>query len=268
LDLAPVLDAPAFQPPHRVAAATAPPRQQVSLFRGCVQDVLFPQVGRAALSVLSRCGAEVTVPRSQTCCGALLLHGGDRAAALRLAARNVAVFSRVDESGPIVVTASGCASALKEGAELLGTAQARAFAARIRDVTEVVDDLGLPVAPSPLPLKVVYQDPCHLRHACGVIEAPRRMLRSIPQLDLVELPDVDTCCGSAGIYNLTQPAIARELMERKVRSVIASGAQLVASGNPGCLIQLQAGLRAAGVADRIVALHPIELVSRALERSG
>ncbi len=266
-------------PPSRGAAGPARHPPRVAMFRGCVQDVLFGDVQRATITALTAAGCEVVIPPGQTCCGALLLHGGDRRAAERLLARNVSAFAGTTgrAGGPfdaIVVNAAGCGSVLAEAGELLGTPAAHRFAGAIRDVTEVLADLDAAddadVAgrdtlsdeePPPERRRVAYQDPCHLRHARGVRTAPRSVLGRLPGVDLCEPAGVDTCCGSAGIYNLLQPEISRALTERKVDAILATGASVVVSGNPGCLLQLEAGLNARAGAAAPSVLHPVELIA-------
>jgi glycolate oxidase iron-sulfur subunit len=237
-------------------------RLRVGLIAGCIGGELFGGVNAAAVRVLTRNGVAVVVPPGQGCCGALHLHSGDPQTARALARRNIDAFP--SELDAVVVTAAGCGSTLKEyGALLAGdpayAARAQRFAARVRDVTEMVDALDVPVPGGrPRPLRVAYHDACHLAHAQGVRSAPRQMLARIPGVELVELVESDVCCGSAGSYNLTQPAMARRLRERKIDHIVASGAECVAAANPGCVLQIRAGLAARGLNVRVV--HPIELL--------
>ncbi|HSP95643.1 MAG TPA: heterodisulfide reductase-related iron-sulfur binding cluster [Candidatus Dormibacteraeota bacterium] len=236
-------------------------RLRVGLLAGCVAGELFGDVNAAAVRLLTRGGAAVVVPREQGCCGALHLHSGERETARVLARRLIDAFPA--ELDAVVVTAAGCGSALKEYGELLADdplyrERAQRFAERVRDVTELLDAIGVtPPAAAP-PRRVTYHDACHLAHAQGVREAPRRLLARIANLELVELSESDVCCGSAGSYNLTQPAMARRLRERKVDHILASGAECVAVANPGCALQIRAGLKARGSTVRVV--HPVELL--------
>jgi glycolate oxidase iron-sulfur subunit len=209
--------------------------------------------------VLNRAGVAVVVPPEQGCCGALHLHSGDPDGARQLARRNLAAFPR--DLDAVVVTAAGCGSAMKDYAHLLeGDAAARQFASRVRDVTELVAELA-PHAAHPLPLLATYHDACHLAHAQGVRTAPRQVLAAIPGLELVELGESDVCCGSAGTYNLNEPEMARRLRERKIDHIAASGASCVVAANPGCALQIRAGLAARGLTVRVA--HPVELLDEA-----
>jgi glycolate dehydrogenase iron-sulfur subunit len=243
--------------PSPVTPALGERALTVGLLSGCVQRVYFGRVNRAAAQALAGCGCEVLVPGGQGCCGALSLHAGRLEDARRRARSTIAAFDGVDR---VVVTAAGCGSAMKEYGELLDEDAAHAFSAKVRDVSELLAELGASAPPGERsPLRVVYQDACHLRQAQGVAEQPRALLRSVPGVELVELADPDICCGSAGIYNLTQPRAARELGERKARAILALEPDVVATGNPGCALQLAASLRRLGRGDiRIV--HPVELL--------
>ena len=236
-------------------------RLRVGLLTGCVAGELFGDVNAAAVRLLTRHGAAVVVPREQGCCGALHLHSGEREGAQALARRVVDAFPA--ELDAVVVTAAGCGSALKEYGELLAddpryADAARRLAARVRDVTEVLDAIGAAPSAAGPARRVTYHDACHLAHAQGVREAPRRLLARLPNVELVELPEADVCCGSAGSYNLTQPAMARRLRERKVDHILATGADVVAVANPGCALQIAAGLKARGSTVRVA--HPVELL--------
>jgi glycolate oxidase iron-sulfur subunit len=237
-----------------------PSRGTVALLSGCVQALLFPEVNRATARLLSRAGYTVLVPPAQRCCGALHLHWGDRPGARRLARANVAALEGADW---IVTNAAGCGTALRDYGHLLDDEPAAAaLAGRVRDVTELLA-AALPEPRHPLPLTVTYHEPCHLAHGQRVREAPRALLRAIPDLRLVELPEADFCCGSAGVYNLLQPEIAGELLRRKLDRIAETGAQVVVSGNPGCLLQLRMGLAERGLTVR--AHHPVELLSWSVE---
>lgn len=239
-------------------------RERVALLRGCVADELFAGVNAAAVRVLTRSGVSVLVPEEQGCCGALHVHAGSPERARALARRNLLAFPGAVDA--ILVTAAGCGSAMKEYGELLAgdpaERPARRLAARVRDVTEYLDRVELPAARRSLPLRVAYHDACHLAHAQGVRAAPRRLLAGIPGVELVELTEADVCCGSAGSYNLTEPAMARRLRERKIDHIVASGAACVAVANPGCALQIMAGLRARKLDVRVA--HPVELLAEAL----
>ncbi len=247
--------------PDRTTPAVGERRMTAALLEGCVQRALFGRVNRAAALALAADGCEVVVPRGQGCCGALALHAGREDEARRRATATVAAFAGHDR---VVVTAAGCGSAMKGYGELLGTEEARRFAAGVRDVTEVLAELGPTAERRPLPpTRVVYQDACHLNHAQGVAAQPRAILRAIPGVELAEIDDPGMCCGSAGIYNLVQPRAARELGERKARAILAAEPDVVATANPGCAVQLAAALRRLGRRDVRIA-HPAELVAEAV----
>jgi glycolate oxidase iron-sulfur subunit len=204
-------------------------------------------------------------PAAAGCCGALHVHAGDRETARRLARRNIDAFLALD-ADLIVINAAGCGSTLKEYGELLAddpvyAARAAIFAAKMRDVNELLAALPLRRPRAALAVRVTYQDACHLAHAQGVRAQPRAVLSAIPGLELVELSGSDNCCGSAGIYNVTQPATAQALLERKMDAVAATKADFLVVANPGCAIQIGAGIRQRGLAMRVV--HPVDLLDRA-----
>lgn len=252
--------------PVALPAETAPrgvARGTVALLEGCVQAQLFPDVNRATVSLLGRAGYRVLVPPGQGCCGALHLHWGDRAGGRARARRNVAAFADADW---IATTSAGCGAAMREYGHLLpGDVGAARHAARVRDVSELLAE-ALPGPRRRLDLTVTYHEPCHLAHGQRVREAPRALLRAIPGVRLVELAESDLCCGSAGVYNLMEPGIAGRLLERKLEHVLATGASVVVTGNPGCLLQLRMGLAARGLAIR--ACHPVELLAWSVEGGG
>ena len=239
---------------------------RVGMLLGCVQRVFFPRVNDATVRVLKAEGCDVRVPPDQGCCGALMLHAGhDREAAA--AAR--ALIDAFDRAGVerIVVNAAGCGSAMKEYGELLRddpayADRARAFAAKCVDVSELLAELEPRAPRRPLAMKVAYHDACHLQHAQRVREQPRRVLRTIPGLEVRDVADADICCGSAGIYNIVEPGPAAELRDRKVAHLLATGADAIVSSNPGCLIQLSAGLEIAG--RPMPVMHLVELLDRAI----
>jgi glycolate oxidase iron-sulfur subunit len=271
LDLLPP-SLPAAQPlPERVPAVGVR-RARVALLAGCAQQVLEPNIGQAAVRVLARAGVEVVIPRDQACCGALALHVGEEARARAFAQQNLRAFPT--DVDAIVTTAAGCGSGLREyGLLFEGGAdegQARAFAAKVVDVAAFLETLGLPeLSPLPAPAVVAYHDACHLAHAQGVRAAPRALLRRIPNVTVVDVPDGGQCCGSAGTYNLDQPEIAHELGARKAAAIRTTGASLVVSGNIGCLTQIRTHLADAPPAGATASpvlevLHTIELIDRAL----
>jgi glycolate oxidase iron-sulfur subunit len=225
-------------------------RAVVGMLLGCVQQVFFPQVNAATARVLAAEGCDVISPRGQGCCGALPLHGGRLTEAARFARQTIEVFERAGVDA-VIVNAAGCGSAMKDYADLLaGDARwadrAAAMAAKVRDFSEFLAELGPVATRHPLPCTVAYHDACHLAHAQRITRQPRELLLAIPGLHLAEIADGGTCCGSAGIYNLVQPETARELGERKARTVQATRAGLLVSANPGCAMQIAAALAARG----------------------
>jgi glycolate oxidase iron-sulfur subunit len=242
-----------------------PSSPTVALFRGCVMDTLFDHVHDATIRTLEANGYRVIDPAGQTCCGALHEHAGDRASAEALARLNVAALT--DSADYIVVNSAGCGALLKGYGHLLGTEAAAALAARVRDVSELLAQAG-PRPGGPLPLDVAYDAPCHLQHAQRVQAAPLAVLGAIPSLRLRLLPSSDKCCGSAGIYSIVRPAMARAVLDLKIESFAEADPlpDIVATGNPGCLMQIGAGLRAAGLRVRVV--HPVELLDESYRRGG
>jgi glycolate oxidase iron-sulfur subunit len=237
--------------------AQGTPRGRVALLEGCIMPELFGRVNLATARVLARNGFEVLVPREQGCCGALHAHAGEMGVARDLARRNLAAFdpARVDA---IVVNSAGCGAVLRESERWLPQ-QAEAFAASVRDICEFLEAEGIEPPSGRLAARVCYDDPCHLVHGQGVEAAPRRLLEMIPGLELVDHDDPTGCCGAAGIYNLTHREMSREVLERKMRALAAADPDVIASGNPGCLIQLHAGARRWGLRARVI--HPIELLA-------
>jgi glycolate oxidase iron-sulfur subunit len=240
----------AGRPPQRVPAY-GEKRATVGMLVGCVQSAFFPEVNAATARVLAAEGCEVViVPERQGCCGALSVHNGREAEAQDFARAMVDAFDLIDIDY-FVVNAAGCGSTLKTYGDLLRddpayAHRAAAFAAKVRDLSEVLVVLG-PVAPRhPLPVTVAYHDACHLAHAQGVRAQPRRLLRGIPGLELREIADADICCGSAGVWNVLNPKPAGQLGDRKARDVLATGAQLLVTANPGCLMQVAAAVRRIG----------------------
>ena len=247
--------------------AQGAPRKRVGLLTGCVQRVLFSGVNAATARVLAAEGCEVVVPREQGCCGALMVHAGLEEQALDFARRLIGVFERAGVD-TIVINAAGCGSSMKEYGYLLRNdpqyaERAQALAAKCKDVSEVLAELEPRAVRHPLPLRVAYHDACHLQHAQGVRAQPRQMLETIPELELVEIPDAALCCGSAGIYNLVQPDAAMELGDRKVSNCLSTNPDLVVSANPGCLMQLASGLKRAG--KQVPVLHMIEIMDAAIQ---
>jgi glycolate oxidase iron-sulfur subunit len=251
--------------PERVEAQ-GERRLRVGLLLGCVQSVFFPEVNAATARVLAAEGCEVIIPKDQCCCGALMIHAGEEKGALDYARRIIDAFegAQVDT---VVSNAAGCGSNMKDYGYLLRedtryAERAKAFSAKCRDISEVLAGLEPRAARHPIPLKVAYHDSCHLQHAQAVRTQPRTVLGKIPGLQILEPAEAALCCGSAGIYNLVRPGPAQELGERKVRNVLATNPDIVASGNPGCLLQLRSGLRASG--SDLTVVHVVELVDASI----
>jgi glycolate oxidase iron-sulfur subunit len=222
--------------------------EPVALFAGCVMSTALADVDRATIRVLQRAGHNVSNPKLQGCCGALHAHGGDLPAALELAKSNIAAFEQT--RGPIVVNSAGCGAMLKDYAHHLRNdpawaARAAAFSARVRDFSEVLSAEALAVRKG-MPMKVVYQDACHLLHAQRISRQPRDLLRSIDGLELVEIGEAGLCCGSAGVYNVTNPLESRQLQQRKLDNALRAAPDAIVTANPGCLLQLRAGLQERG----------------------
>jgi len=241
-------------------------RLRVGLLLGCVQRVLFPEVNAATARVLAAEGCEVVIPRNQCCCGALMIHAGEEKEALNYARRNIDAFERAQVE-VVVINAAGCGSNMKDYGYLLRddpkyAKRAKAFSAQCRDISEVVAELEPRAPRHPIPLKVAYHDSCHLQHAQSLRMQPRAVLGKIPELQLLEVAEAPLCCGSAGIYNLVRPGPAKELGDRKVRNVLATTPDIVASGNPGCLLQLRSGIRLAG--SQVPVVHTVELIDASI----
>jgi glycolate oxidase iron-sulfur subunit len=255
--------------PERTPGVGAP-RQKVGLLTGCVQRLAFSHVNRATVNVLAAEGCEVIAPAAQGCCGALALHAGRMDDAREFAKSLIEVFERSGVER-IAVNAAGCGSSMKEYGALLSddpiwAERARAFSLRVRDVSQVLVELGPPRAVRhPMPARVVYHDACHLAHAQGVRSQPRELLKAIPGVEVLTPAESEICCGSAGIYNLVQPEPAAELGERKARKIAALEPDVVATGNPGCTLQIAAAAARLGFTWRIV--HPIELVDASIRRA-
>jgi glycolate oxidase iron-sulfur subunit len=242
-------------------------RAKVAFFGGCVAQVTFSTLNEATIRVLTANGCEVVVPREQVCCGALASHAGAREAARELARRNLNAFA-ADEFDAILTNAAGCGSTLKEYSHLFSPDEpeyqaAKEFESRVRDVTEFLATLGMVAPLKPTPSRVTYQDSCHLLHGQKVREAPRNLIRAIPQVELVELPYSDICCGSAGVYNITQTEASLELLAEKMKYAASTQAKTIVTANPGCLLQMRAGAELHKTGQQV--LHVMELLDRALE---
>jgi glycolate oxidase iron-sulfur subunit len=231
---------------------------------GCVQRVFFTDVNAATVRTLAAEGCEVLIPREQACCGALSMHTGREPEALDRARHTIAAFEAYDVDA-VVVNVAGCGSAMKDYGTLLRddpdwATRAAAFAAKVRDVTEVLAELSPQAPRHPITARVAYHDACHLGHAQRVRAQPRAVLRTIPGLEVVDIPDAELCCGSAGVYNLLEPEAAEELGRRKVDNVRTVRPDVVATANPGCLLQIRRHLGD----DAMPLLHPVQLVDASI----
>jgi glycolate oxidase iron-sulfur subunit len=264
-------------PPGATAADTRPlpgrvpalgtRRAVVGMLTGCVQSVFFPRVNAATARVLAAEGCDVIIPREQGCCGALSMHAGREAEAETFARRTIATFEQAGVDA-VVVNSAGCGSAMKEYERLLRGAdggwaeRAAEMSGKVRDLAEFLADLGPVARRHPLPVTAAYHDACHLAHAQRITKQPRELLRAIPGLNLVEVADAGNCCGSAGVYNLLQPEAASELGARKAESVLATGAPLLISANPGCSLQIASALAARG--QDIAVAHTAEVLDASI----
>jgi glycolate oxidase iron-sulfur subunit len=260
--------APSAEPPFffsqigRTFAPEGERRHRVAFMAGCVANVSFARLNEATIRVLQRNGCEVVVPENQTCCGALHLHSGMREEARKLARRNIeAVLGGGFDA--IITNAAGCGSTLKEYGELLAdlpeySEKAHQFSRLMRDITEFLSSLELNPNLGPVDATVTYQDSCHLAHGQRIRKSPRQLLGAIPGLTFVEMPGADICCGSAGIYNVVENEMAMQILGSKMKSVNATRAGIIATANPGCMLQLQAGVRLHGSGQRV--MHVVELL--------
>lgn len=260
---------PEFTHAERSTAAEGGRRARVVLLAGCVQQALAPEINWATVRVLAKNGVEVLIPKEQGCCGSLGLHAGELERARALARVNLRAFRR--DVDAVLTNAAGCGSGMKEYGVLFAgqpeAAEAEALAVRVRDVSEFLAELGLTPPPALRePLVVAYHDACHLAHAQGISAAPRQLLRSIPNLTLVDIPEGEMCCGSAGTYNLEQPELANVFGRRKARNILSTGAQAAVTGNIGCLIQIRSHLQKLGQSRPVY--HTLELLDQAYRQEG
>jgi glycolate oxidase iron-sulfur subunit len=257
---------------EKVAEVTRPggggdPRRRVGVLTGCVQRVFFSSVNAATVRVLAAEGCEVVAPKSQGCCGALSTHAGREEESLRFARETIDTFER-ENLDHVIVNAAGCGSTMKEYGYLLRddpeyAERARAFSKKVLDVSEFIQHLGPLAERNPLPVSTAYHDACHLAHAQGVREQPRQTLKQIPGMEVKEIREAEVCCGSAGIYNMVEPEPAAELGERKANNILKTGARLIVTSNPGCMLQIQASLKKMGH-DGLPMAHPIEVLDASL----
>ncbi|HJW83843.1 MAG TPA: glycolate oxidase subunit GlcF [Anaerolineae bacterium] len=255
---------PRSEPLPSVYPAVGQRRARAALLIGCVQNTLAPEINWATLRVLAHNGVEVVIPVQQGCCGALMLHTGEENRARQLARNNLRAFPK--EVDAILTNAAGCGSGMKEYGLLFKGAseeeEAVAFTRKVKDVSVFLAELGIQ-APPPLTqsIKLAYHDACHLAHAQGVTEAPRKLLRSVPNVTLLEIPSSEICCGSAGTYNIEQPEVAHQLGRRKAENILSTGCEAIAAGNIGCLVQIGAHLQQLN--KPLPIYHTLEILDRA-----
>jgi glycolate oxidase iron-sulfur subunit len=245
-------------------------RARVAFFAGCVAQVTFAELNEATIRVLTANGCEVLVPRQQVCCGALASHAGDRVAAREVARKNLRAFAG-DDFEAVLTNAAGCGSTLKEYSHLFSEGEqeyeaAKEFESRVRDVTEFLNKLGVVAPMKECAARVTYQDSCHLLHGQKVKEAPRALVKAVPGVEFVELPYSDICCGSAGVYNVTQTEASMELLAEKMKNASSTKAEIIVTSNPGCLLQMRAGAEMHKTGQRV--LHVMELLDRVMGDSA
>ena len=243
-----------------VLPAVGKPRARVALFTGCVSDVMFRGTNWATARVLQQNGCDVVVPKNQACCGAIHFHAGSDEPARQLADTNVKAFD-VDSVDAVIVNVAGCGAMLKDYGHHWHDSRQEArekFVGKVKDVSEFLDSLGIVPPTGELNLKATYHDACHLGHAQKIKDAPRRLLAQIPGLQLIDLPETELCCGAAGTYNLTEPEMAQRLSQRKLKNILSTGAQVVVTGNVGCIMQIAREARQQG--HTLPVVHPIDLL--------
>ncbi|MGC4376367.1 (Fe-S)-binding protein [Fictibacillus sp. Mic-4] len=262
----PTLDhEPTLKKFNEVVPAKGKTKKRVAMLTGCVMDVMFSDINEATIRVLTRNGYEVMLPKEQRCCGALHVHAGDRETGKKLAKQNIEAFKNVEK---VVVNAAGCGCALKEYPELFRNEpewkkEAEEFARKVEDVSTFLYTEGYEHPKGELKTRITYHDACHLAHGQGIRFEPRELLKSIPGIEMVELPDADRCCGSAGIYNLTNPEMAGVLLERKMNDV-PENVEMISMGNPGCMLQMAMGVLRHGRSEKIV--HTMQLLDWAYQK--
>jgi glycolate oxidase iron-sulfur subunit len=246
-----------FVPQFDVYPAEGPTRYRVGMFTGCVMPYVYGPVHAATLRVLRHNGCEVHIPRQQVCCGALNVHAGETQTTADLARQNIEAFLARDLDA-IIVNSAGCGATMKEYGHLLGDAMAEAFARRTRDVTEFLAGIELEPFRREVPRTVTLQESCHLVHAQGIKDAPRALLAAVPGVTLQDMQHPDLCCGSAGLYMVTQPTMSGRILDDKMADIATTQADTIVTANPGCMMQLQAGVRRAGLSSEVK--HVVEIV--------
>ncbi|HEX2186273.1 MAG TPA: (Fe-S)-binding protein [Chloroflexota bacterium] len=271
--MAPQLSDRFFEPRTERIPAVGPRRYRVGMIAGCIMPLAFAPTDEATVRVLTANGCDVVIPKAQRCCGALAAHSGDGDASADLARANIDAFEAagLDALDSIIINAAGCGAQLKNYAHMLRddpryAARAERFTQKVEDVSEFLARVGLTAPLGEVRRTVTYQDACHLVHGQKIRSQPRELLLSIPGLELVEMRDPDRCCGSAGIYNIVQPEMSMEVLEAKMENVLATGAEWVVAGNPGCLLQLNLGLKQRGRPPR--AVHLVDLLDESIRQGA
>ncbi|HLL39143.1 MAG TPA: heterodisulfide reductase-related iron-sulfur binding cluster [Rubrobacteraceae bacterium] len=260
---------PKLQKEEKIPEYTSPTgerRKRVGVLTGCVQQVFFSQVNSATVRVLAAEGCEVVAPKDQGCCGALSTHAGREEESLNFARKTIATFER-ENFDNVIINAAGCGSTMKEYAYMLRddpdyAERAKEFSSKVKDVSEFLHEIGTIAERHPLPVAAAYHDACHLAHAQGVRQQPRKNLKAIPGMEVKEIKEAEVCCGSAGIYNMVEPEPAAELGERKAKNVLKTGARMIVTSNPGCMLQIQASLKKMG--HEMPMAHPMEVLDASI----
>ncbi|MGH2479432.1 MAG: (Fe-S)-binding protein, partial [Ktedonobacteraceae bacterium] len=258
------------RPLPEITPALGAKRYRVGFISGCIMDQVYRDINEASIRVLTASGCEVVTPTSQQCCGALHVHAGEGERGRQLARHNIDVFERYG-CDAIIINSAGCGANIKEYGHLLRdepayAERARVFSAQVKDISEFLVGIEQKPAMGELSYTVAYHDACHLAHGQKIKQQPRQLLKRIPGLKLVDLNEADWCCGSAGIYNITNQEMASQLLERKMRNISASGANIIATGNPGCMMQIALGSRERGLGLRV--LHPVQLLDETYQAGG
>lgn len=261
----PKIGKPVLNSYPEIVPAEGERKGRVALLTGCVMDVMFSDVNEATIRVLTRNGYDVALPKSQRCCGALHVHAGDRDTGKSLAKQNIEAFKNYDK---VLVNAAGCGAALAEYDELFRNdpdmlPSAKEFSEKIEDISKFLYDIDFERPKTKVNTRITYHDACHLAHGQGVWDEPRELLKEIPGVELVELPDADRCCGSAGIYNITHPDMAGRLLDRKIDD-IPENVEMISMGNPGCMLQIAMGVQKHGRSEKVV--HTVQLLDWAYEK--
>jgi len=241
-------------------------KYRVALLTGCIQNVFFSETNISTINVLKKLGCEIVIPGEQSCCGALSVHTGRLGEGRDFARKIIDIFSSLDVDA-FIINSAGCGSAVKEYAYLLSedpnySQKAKRLAEKTKDIMEFIDEIGIDRNLNDLNMKITYQDACHISHGQNIRSAPRNILSKIPGLELIEMKNSDTCCGSAGLYNILQPDLAEDILAKKIESIENTSAECIVAGNPGCLLQIQKGLRERKRNLKIA--HPIEILDKSL----